>query len=82
MRPYSSGNRRIFGKMSEIFASFSKDFLRFSKIGLYLTPKNAISCHIRQKIGGKKWLDRAAKKFVKVIGIEKKIEKKIEKNHN
>ena len=50
MRSYSSGNRRIFGKMSGIFAPFSKDFLRFSKIGLYLTPKNAISCHIRQKI--------------------------------
>ena len=50
MRSYSSGNRRIFGKMSGIFVPFSKDFLRFSKIGLYLTPKNAISCHIRQKI--------------------------------
>ena len=50
MHSYSSGNRRIFGKMSGIFAPFSKDFLRFSKIGLYLTPKNAISCHIRQKI--------------------------------
>ena len=37
MRSYSSGNLRIFGKMSGIFVSFSKNFLRFSKIGLYLT---------------------------------------------
>eukprot|EP00493_Phyllostaurus_siculus_P024759 UN25101 len=34
-----------FGKMSGIFAPFSKDFLRLSKFGLYLTPKNAIFCH-------------------------------------
>ena len=50
IRSYSSGNRRNFGKMSGIFAPSSKEFLSFSKIWLYLTLKNAISCHLRQKI--------------------------------
>ena len=50
IRSYSSGNRRNFGKMSGIFAPFSEEFLSFSKIWLYLTLKNAISCHLRQKI--------------------------------
>ena len=50
IRSYSSGNRRNFGKMSGIFAPSCKEFLRFSKIWLYLTLKNAISCHLRQKI--------------------------------
>ena len=50
IRFYSSGNRRNFGKMSGIFAPSSKEFLSFSKIWLYLTLKNAISCHLRQKI--------------------------------
>ena len=72
IRSYSSGNRRNFGKMSGIFAPSSKEFLSFSKIWLYLTLKNAISCHLRQKI--EKRLDRNSKKFVKVIGIPKKNE--------
>ena len=79
IRSYSSGNRRNFGTISGIFGSLSKEFLSFSKIWLYLTPKNAISCHyIRQKI--EKWLDRPAKKFVKEIKIKKNSNKtKIEK---
>ena len=50
IRSHSSGNRRNFGKMSGIFVPSSKEFLSFSKIWLYLTLKNAISCHLRQKI--------------------------------